>query len=102
MDIENYMKDKGFYFYVEDTEIFVAKSKDELYQTYLSEQDDKEDYPVAVVSVDLEDKLHTEEPLSEEDIKVEDYWYESKIKHLIKIAAENEWETPWQVSSSYY
>lgn len=105
MDINEYLEGKGFYTYGEDTEVFLADSEDQLYEEYFEKDDSKEDYPVEKLKTSefLNKVFASEEKLSEEDTfnKEIDLYY-STVESLIKVAIDNGWKTPFQITSSYW
>ena len=105
MNVNEYLKGKGFYTYGEDTEVFMADSADQLYNAYLEPEDDKEDYPIVKLDTEvfLKKLIRSEEKLTEEDkYNEENNLYYSTVESLVKMSIDNEWKTPFQITSSYW
>jgi len=102
-NFKEYITGKMFYTYGEDTEIFFSKGSEELYNNFLSECEDIEDFPVEMV--DYEDFIHkkivSDARYSDGDILNEDGTYTTTVLKILQTASKNSWETPWQLSSSY-
>ncbi len=102
MKLEDYMKGKKFFTYGESSEVFVAENKEQLYKTYFNEkEDDLEDHPSEEITIEMDSLMLSEEKLSEEDVRNLEGLWETRVKSVLKIAAEDDWDTPWQLSSSY-